>query len=122
MSRRLTTRVDIAAVIALYKANHELRDISAQIGVGLHIEQKLVKRYCELGEDMWPAHLPKPGRPKLLFPRTLQDISCQVKSNPALTALKVKERDPRLLSHISLSCVRQSLHDALRFESFRAPS
>ncbi|KAG7156381.1 hypothetical protein Hamer_G006125 [Homarus americanus] len=117
MSRRVTTRVDIAAVIALYKANHELRNISAQIGVGLHVVQKLVKRYREVGEDMLSAPLPKSGRPKLLFPRILQDISRQVKSNPALT-----ERNPRLLSHVSLSCVQQSLHDALGFKSFRAPS
>ncbi|KAG7165116.1 hypothetical protein Hamer_G004900 [Homarus americanus] len=59
MSRRVTARDDIAAVIALYKANHELRGISAQTGVGLRVVQKLVKRYHELGEDVLPAPLPK---------------------------------------------------------------
>ncbi|KAG7173588.1 hypothetical protein Hamer_G020223 [Homarus americanus] len=95
MSRRVNTRDDIAAVIALYKANHELRNTSALAGVGLHGVQKLVKRYCELGEDMLPASLPKSGGPKFLFPRTLEVISPQVKSNPALTTRKVKYRNPQ---------------------------
>ncbi|KAG7156047.1 hypothetical protein Hamer_G022585, partial [Homarus americanus] len=103
MSRRVNTRDDIAAVIALYKANHELRDISTQTGVRFRFVQKLVKRYRELGEDVLPAPLPK-----------------SVKSNPALTARKVKERNPCLHSHVSLGCVQQSLHDDLGFKSFRA--
>ncbi|KAG7168416.1 hypothetical protein Hamer_G002458 [Homarus americanus] len=120
MSRRITTRDDIAAVIALYKANHELRDISAQTGVGLRVVQKLVKHHREFGEDVLPAPLPMSGRPKLFSPQKLEVISCQDKSNPALTAREVKERNPRLLSHVSLRCVRQSLYDALGFKSFRA--
>ncbi|KAG7156164.1 hypothetical protein Hamer_G024084 [Homarus americanus] len=122
MSRGLTTRDDIAAMIALYKANNELRDFSAQTGVGLRVVQKLVKRYRELGEDVLPAPLPKSGRPKLLSARTLEVISRQVKSNPALTAREVKGRNPRLVSHVSLRCVQQSLQDALEFKSFRVPS
>ncbi|KAG7165639.1 putative Transposable element Tcb1 transposase-like 10, partial [Homarus americanus] len=78
MSRRVTTRVDITAVIALYKANHELRDISAQTGVRLRVVHKLVKSYRELGEDMLPFPLPKSGRPKLLSLRTLEVISRQI--------------------------------------------
>ncbi|KAG7169472.1 hypothetical protein Hamer_G024270 [Homarus americanus] len=56
MSRRVTTRDDIAAVIALYKANHVLREISAQTGVALRVVQNLVKRFRDLGEDELPAH------------------------------------------------------------------
>ncbi|KAG7153450.1 hypothetical protein Hamer_G019506 [Homarus americanus] len=121
MSRRVTTRDDIAAVIALYKANHELRDISAQTGVGLCVVQKLVKCYRELREDVLPAPLPKSGRPKLLSPRTLTVISCQVETNPAFTAREVRERNPRLLSQVSLSCVWHSLQYDLGFKSLRAP-
>ncbi|KAG7163142.1 Ubiquinone biosynthesis protein COQ9-like [Homarus americanus] len=120
MSRRVTARDDIAAVIALYKANHVLREISAQTGVALRVVQNLVKRFCDLGEDELPAPLPKSGRPKLLSPRTLKVISRQVRSNPSLTAHEVKERNPRLLSHVSLRCVQQALHDDLGFKSFRA--
>ncbi|KAG7161065.1 hypothetical protein Hamer_G023578 [Homarus americanus] len=105
MSRRVITRGNIATVIALYKGNNELREISAQTGVGLRVVQKIVKRYRELGEDMLPAPLPKSGRPEFLSSLTLEVISRQVKSNPALTAREVKERNPRLLSHISLRCV-----------------
>ncbi|KAG7156846.1 hypothetical protein Hamer_G031379 [Homarus americanus] len=122
MSGRVPARDDIAAVIALYKAKHELIDISAQTGVGLHVVQKLVKRYRELRENMLPAPLPKSGRPKLLSPRTLKVISRQAKSNPTLTSREVKERSPCLLSHISLCYVQQSLHDDLGFKSFYAPS
>ncbi|KAG7171129.1 putative Transposase-containing protein 15 [Homarus americanus] len=120
MSRRVTTRDDIAAVIALYKANHVLREISAQTGVALRVVQNLVKRFRDLGEDELPAPLPKSGRPKLLSPRTLKVISRQVRSNPSLTAREVKERNPRLLSHVSLRCVQQALHDDLGFKSFHA--
>ncbi|KAG7172092.1 putative winged helix-turn-helix domain containing protein 6 [Homarus americanus] len=120
MSRRVTTREDIAAVIALYKANHVPRQISARTGVGLRVVQNLVKRFRELGEDVLPSPLPKSGRPKLLSPRTLKVISRQVRSNPSLTARDVKERNPCLLSHISLRCVQQALHDDLEFKSFRA--
>ncbi|KAG7157859.1 putative Transposase-containing protein 21, partial [Homarus americanus] len=118
--KRVTTRDDIAAVIALYKANHVLREISAQTGVALRVVQNLVKRFRDLGEDELPAPLPKSGRPKLLSPRTLKVISRQVRSNPSLTAREVKERNPRLLSHVSLRCVQQALHDDLGFKSFRA--
>ncbi|KAG7155051.1 Transposable element Tcb1 transposase-like 7 [Homarus americanus] len=120
MSRRVITRDDIAAVIALYKANHVLREISAQTGVALQVVQNLVKRFRDLGEDELPAPLPKSGRPKLLSPRTLKVISRQVRSNPSLTAREVKERNPRLLCHVSLICVQQALHDDLGFKSFRA--
>ncbi|KAG7163409.1 putative Transposase-containing protein 5 [Homarus americanus] len=120
MSRRVTTRDDIAAVIALYKANHVLREISAQTGVALRVVQNLVKRFRDLGEDELPAPLPKSGRPKLLSPRTLKVISRQVRSSPSLTAREVKERNPCLLSHVSLRCVQQALHDDLEFKSFRA--
>ncbi|KAG7173723.1 hypothetical protein Hamer_G018016 [Homarus americanus] len=71
---------------------------------------------------MLPAPVPKSGRPKLLSSQTLKVISHQVKSNPALTAREVKERSSRLLSHVSLSCVRESLHDDIGFKSFRALS
>ncbi|KAG7178100.1 Adenylate kinase-like [Homarus americanus] len=120
MSRRVTTRDDIAAVIALYKANHVLREISAQTGVALRVVQNLVKRFCDLGEDECPAPLPKSGGPKLLSPQTLKVISRQVRSNPSLTAREVKERNPHLLSHVSLRCAQQALHDDLGFKSFRA--
>ncbi|KAG7167265.1 putative Transposase-containing protein 20 [Homarus americanus] len=120
MSRRVTTRDDIAAVIALYKANHVLKEISAQTGVALRVVQNLVKRFRDLGEDELPAPLPKSGRPKLLSPRTLEVISRQVRSNPSLTAHEVKERNPRLLSHVSLRCVQQAVHDGPGFKSFRA--
>ncbi|KAG7174513.1 putative Transposase-containing protein 18, partial [Homarus americanus] len=116
MSRRVTTIDDIAAVIALYKANRVLREISAQTGVALRVVQNLVKRFRDLGEDELPAPLPKSGRPKLLSPRTLNVISRQVLSNPSLTA---REKS-RLLSHVSLRCVQQALHDDLGFKSFRA--
>ncbi|KAG7172016.1 putative Transposase-containing protein 2, partial [Homarus americanus] len=110
MSRRVTTRDDIAAVIALYKANHVLREVSAQTGVALRVVQNLVKRFRDLGEDELPAPLPKSGRPKLLSPRTLKVISRQVRET----------LPPRLLSHVSLRCVQQALHDDLGFKSFRA--
>ncbi|KAG7169811.1 putative Transposase-containing protein 22, partial [Homarus americanus] len=103
MSRRVTTRDDIAVVIALYKANHVLREISAQTGVALRVVQNLVKRFRDLGEDELPAPLSK-----------------SVRSNPSLTAREVKERNPHLLSHVSLRCVQQALHDDLGFKSFRA--
>ncbi|KAG7165129.1 putative Transposable element Tcb1 transposase-like 8, partial [Homarus americanus] len=70
--------------------------------------------------DELPAPLPKSGRPKLLSPRTLKVISRQVWSNPSLTAREVKERNPRLLSHVSLRYVQQALHNGLGFKSFRA--
>ncbi|KAG7169820.1 Helicase POLQ-like 2, partial [Homarus americanus] len=120
MSRRVTTRDDIVAVIALYKVNHVLREISAQTGVALRVVQNVVKHFRDLGEDKLPAPLPKSGRPKLLSPRTLKVISRQVRSNPSLTAREVKERNPRLLSHVLLRCVQQALHDDLGFKSFRA--
>ncbi|KAG7168247.1 hypothetical protein Hamer_G030374 [Homarus americanus] len=75
MSRRVTTRDDIAAVIALYKANHVPREISAQTGVALRAVQNLVKRFHDLGEDESTAPLPKSGRPKLVSPWTLKVIS-----------------------------------------------
>ncbi|KAG7172410.1 hypothetical protein Hamer_G026263 [Homarus americanus] len=56
MSRRVTTRVDIAAVIALYKVNHVLREISAQTGVALRAVQNLVKRFRDLGEESYQLH------------------------------------------------------------------
>ncbi|XP_042228798.1 uncharacterized protein LOC121870891 [Homarus americanus] len=120
MSRRVITRDDIAAVIALYKAIHVLREISAQTGVALRVVKNLAKRFRDLGEDELPAPLPKFGRPKLWSPRTLQVISRQVGSNPSLTAHEVRERNPCLLSHVSLRCVQQVLHDDLGFKSFRA--
>ncbi|KAG7170169.1 hypothetical protein Hamer_G012421 [Homarus americanus] len=89
-------------------------------GVALRVVQNLVKCFRELGEDVLPAPLPKSGRPKLLSPRTLKVTSRQVQSNPSLTAREVKERNPRLLSHVSLRCVQQALHDDLGFKSFRA--
>ncbi|KAG7171586.1 putative Transposase-containing protein 17, partial [Homarus americanus] len=119
MSRRVT-RDDIAAVIALYKANHVLREISAQTGVALRVVQNFVKHFRDLGVEESTTPLPKSGRPKLLSPRTLKVISRQVRSNPTLTAREVRERNPRLLSHVSLRCVQQALHDDLGFKSFRA--
>ncbi|KAG7158712.1 hypothetical protein Hamer_G011380 [Homarus americanus] len=104
MSRMVTTRDDIAAVIALYKANHVLREISAQTGVALRVVQNLVKRFRDLGEEEFPAPLPKSGRPKLLSPRTLKDISRQVRSNPSLTAREVKERKPSYESRLVTLC------------------
>ncbi|KAG7177856.1 Transposable element Tc1 transposase-like 1, partial [Homarus americanus] len=113
VSWRVTTRDDIAAVIALYKANHVLREILAQTGVALRVVQNLVKCFRELGEGKLPAPLPKSGRPKLLSPRALRLFLDKY-------AREVKERNPRLLSHVSLSCVQQALHDDLGFKSFRA--
>ncbi|KAG7175977.1 Transposable element Tc1 transposase-like 15 [Homarus americanus] len=106
MSRRVTTRDDIAAVIALYKANHVLREISAQTGVALRVVQTLVKRFRDLGEDELPAPLPKSGRPKLLFPRTLKVISRQVWSNPSLTAREVREKPPSSESRLGYKSFR----------------
>ena len=120
MSRRVTTKEDVAAVIALYKADHDTKFISEQTGVGVRVVQNLIKRFREEGEDALPAPKPKTGRPKLVSPRTLKVISRQVKAEPFLTARQVKEKNPGLLSHCSLRCVQQALHDDLGFKSYRA--
>ncbi|KAG7172334.1 putative Transposase-containing protein 10, partial [Homarus americanus] len=109
MSRRVTTRDDIAAVIALYKANHVLREISAQTGVALRVVQNLVKRFRDLGEDELPAlslvglNYCLHGHLRLFLDKFGPIPHSQHRETPVL-----------------LRCVQQALHDDLGFKSFHA--
>ena len=43
MSRRVTTKEDVVAVIALFKADHDTSFISEQTGVAMLVIQNLIK-------------------------------------------------------------------------------
>lgn len=120
MSTRVTSGDDIVAVISLYKGGHELKQIAAQSGVGLRSVQKMVKRFKEEGEEDIPVPKRRTGRPKLISPRSLKVTSRQLKTSPFLTAREIKEKNPCLLSSVSLHCVQQALHDDLGFKSYHA--
>lgn len=119
MSRRVTSRDDVVAVISLYKRGHELKHIAAQTGVNLRCVQKLVKRFKEEGEEDIPVPKPRSGRPRLISPRSLKVIARQVETSPSLTAREIKEKNPHLLSSVSVRCIQQALHDYLGFKSYR---
>lgn len=89
MARKVTTREDAAAVIALYNAELPNKQLSAQMGASVSVFQKLVKPFVEEGEVNVPTPHPRSGRPKLISPRTQKVISRKVKANPRLTACEV---------------------------------
>ena len=120
MSRKVTTKEDVVAVIALYKAEHDTGFISSQTGVSVRVVQKLIKRFREEGEVEIPAPRPKTGRPKLVSPRSLKVMERQIKVDPSLTARQLKEKNPILFGKCSVRCVSQALHDDLGYKSFRA--
>ena len=120
MPRRGTTREDVGAVIALYKAGHRRKEIVAQTGVHPKTVTRLIRRFKDNGETYLPVPKPRPGRPCSITPRTKQLISRQVFNNPRLSARELKEKNPLLLGHVSVRNVQRVLHDDLGYKSFKA--
>lgn len=70
MSRRSTSKEDIASVIALNKAKHSVLEISKITCVCRRSVQRLIKEFKDNGESHNLVPKPKTGRPKK-FPEGL---------------------------------------------------
>lgn len=119
MSRRVTTPQDISAVISLYNAKYRVSEIVRLTGVGQRTVYRLINDYVATNEQVLPVPKSRPGRPKLVSPRTQKVLKKQVNENPRLTARELKQRNPQSLSHVSVRTIQQVLHD-LSFRSYRA--
>ncbi|KAK3871243.1 hypothetical protein Pcinc_023605 [Petrolisthes cinctipes] len=107
MSRRVTSKEDIASVISLYKAKHKVSEIVSVTGVCKRSVQRLLKNFKENGEAFSPVPGAKTGRPKLIsrktdsVPKRLQEV---IKRKGNTTTVPISE-DPDDPEDISLKRV-----------------
>lgn len=111
---------DVKSVIALYKAGVCTKDIAAQNLINVRTVQRLIKKFRDNGEVALPHPEPKSGRPRKLTQQTLRVICRQIKSKPSLTAREIKDKNPILLSEVSLRTIQLRMHDDLQFRSYKA--
>ena len=120
MSRRSTTKEDIAAVIALYRVKHKVSEIVTLTGMCKRSVQRFIKKFKDSDRTLTPVPKPKTGRPKLISRRTGKVLNRQVSHNPRSTARELKETNPNLLGNVSVHNIQQFLHDDLGYRSYRA--
>lgn len=119
------THEQMVAIVTLYNAGHTVREISEYSGVKIRSVQRWLKRYRETGDAaILPVPRPRPGRPKVVSPRTVNILKRQVERSPRKNARQVKLENPRLLGDVSLRTVQRRLHDDVgvrRYKSRRKP-
>ena len=120
MSRRSTTKEDIAAVIALYRVKHKVSEIVTLTGVCKRSVQRFIKKFKDSDETLIPVPQPTTGRPQLISKRTGKVLNRHVSHNPWSTARELKETNPDLLGNVSVRNIQQFLHDDSSYNSYRA--
>jgi len=113
------TRDDIAAIASLHKAGHFTRDIAEQTGVTFRQVQRYVKRMTEAGDDKLPMKKKPPGKTHKTSLRTLRLVHRELECNPRVSARKIKEDNPRLLSNVSVRTLSRRIHDDLHYHSYK---
>ena len=108
---------DIGAIAALSKAGKLNIPISEQTGIPLSTVQMWTKRFRDNGyRDITPLHKKSPGPAHKLGPRTLAVLKREVDKSPRISARQLKERNPQLLSHVSVRTVRRVLQRDLYYK------
>lgn len=110
----------IAAVTSLCKAGKSNKEIASITGVSLRSVQRWTKKFRDCGNTDPPLQKKSTGRPRKTTLRTLKVLRRQVDNKPCITAPELKEKNPLLLSHVSVRTVQRRLHDDLKFSRHTA--
>lgn len=101
----------IAQIIGLHKAGHQTKEIVENVGVCERSVRNWVRRFKDGGGVNLPVGKPRPGPSKKTSPRTLTVIKRQLEVKPKSTARELKEKNPRLLSNVSIRTVNRRIAD-----------
>ncbi|XP_076047198.1 uncharacterized protein LOC143028681 [Oratosquilla oratoria] len=113
------THDQVAAIAALCKAGKANKEIATITGLALRSVQRWAKKTRDAGGADPPLQNKPTGRPRKTTPRTLKVLRRQVDASPRITAPQLKEKNPKLLGHVSVRTVRHRLHD-LQFSHHNA--
>ena len=108
---------DIGGIAYLCKENYSNRHISDVTGVPIRTVQHWTKRFRDNGfNDIEPLHRLPPGPKPKLGEMTLRVLKREVDKSPRISARQLKERNPDLLSHVSLRTIRRVLQRDLHYK------
>ena len=116
LGKNLSTE-QLAAVTSLCKAGHCNKEISMLTGVSLRSVQRWTKVFRDSPDGELPLQKKPPGRPRKTDKRALNIVKRQLDSNPRMTAREIRESNPALFSHVSISTVGRLAHEKLQFTS-----
>lgn len=115
LSKETLTRIH-----TLHKAGYTVSQICKETGVSKRSVQRWVKKCRAAVDGGVPSQKKRPGPQHSLSVKTLRVIKRQLTSSPTLTARELKEKNPNLLSSVSVRCVSRYLKEQLDLPSRRA--
>lgn len=109
--KKSLTPETVAHIIGLHKAGFQTKDIVSNVGVSERSVRNWVRSFKDGGGVELPSPKPRPGPSKKTSPRTLTVIKKQLEIKPTITARELKEKNPQLLSNISIRTVNRRVSD-----------
>lgn len=115
LSKETLTRIH-----TLHKAGFTVEQICEETRVSKRSVQRWVKKFREAVSSSVQIKTKRPGPSHRLSCKTLRVIKRQLSNEPTLTARKLKERNPQLLSAVSVRSVSRYVRKKLNLPSRRA--
>ena len=108
---------DIGGIASLCKAGHPNRYISDLTGISLRTVQHWTKTFRDNDfKEIEPLHKKYLGKQPKVGKMTIALLKREVDKSPRITARQLKERNPQLLSHVSVRTVRRILQRDLLYK------
>ncbi|XP_076037556.1 uncharacterized protein LOC143023003 [Oratosquilla oratoria] len=108
----------VVKVTELHKVGKNNREIAKATSV----TECTVSRACGWGEgvDTVPLHKHAGGKALKICPKALRLVKYQLDLNPSITAKELKEKNPKLLSDVSIKTIQKNIQKRLNYSKVKA--
>ncbi len=107
---------DIGGIAYLCIENYSNTHIADTTGIPLRTVQHWTKKFHDHGfADIDPLHIKSPGPKRKISEVTLRLLKREVDKSPRISARQLKERNQKLLEHVSERTIRRVLQRDLRY-------